>query len=84
LPGGISGDVQYITCSLSIAFCAFKRGRYVRRDDGFMRRGVQCWERGHWEAHLHPRVAWRLMNEVWGVRRSPDVLTIREFEALKL
>jgi len=49
-----------------------------------MRRGVQCWERGHWEAHLHPRVAWRLMNEVWGVRRSPDVLTIREFEALKL
>ncbi|WP_448544564.1 hypothetical protein [Roseiflexus sp.] len=56
----------------------------MRRDDGFMRRGVRSWGGGHWEAHLHPRVAWRLMNEVWGVRRSPDVLTIREFEALKL
>jgi len=36
------------------------------------------------EARLHPRIQQRLMNEVAGTRKSPDTLTSRELEVLKL
>ncbi|MCP5100561.1 MAG: response regulator transcription factor [Chloroflexi bacterium] len=36
------------------------------------------------EARLHPRIAQRLMNEISGIQKSPDALTNRELEVLKL